>query len=104
MIARIEAEIRGLQCTKRNKTLIWVAMLDPAQLRHIILEHFPDAEVEVQDLTGTKDHYRLIVTSARFEGLPALRRHRLVYEALGDRVGREIHALSLSTQCPSETH
>ena len=104
MIARIEAKIRGLQCTERNKALIWVAMLDPEQLRHLILDHFPDAEVEVEDLTGTKDHYRLKVISSRFDGLPPLRRHRLVYEALGERVGQEIHALSLSTQCPNEAH
>ncbi len=79
-------------------------MLEPDELRNLILSHFPDAEVSVEDLTGTKDHYRLSVTSSRFEGLAPLSRHRLVYAALGERVGAEIHALSLSTQCPSDGH
>jgi len=77
-------------------------MLEPESLRRLILEHFPDAEVQVEDLTGTKDHYRLSITSASFEGMPQIRRHRLVYSALGARVGAEIHALSLNTRCPSE--
>jgi BolA protein len=44
----------------------------------------------------------MLVVSERFEGLPLVRRHRLVYDALGDLMRAEVHALSLRTLTPSE--
>jgi stress-induced morphogen len=63
---------------------------------------FPAARVEVADTTGGGDHFAMIVVSARFEGLPLVRRHRLVYDALGDLMRAEVHALSLRTLTPAE--
>jgi BolA protein len=42
------------------------------------------------------------LVSARFEGLGRLAQHRLVYQALGELMGREVHALALDTRAPSE--
>ena len=42
-----------------------------------------------------KGHFRIRITSDRFLGLPRLQRHRLVYEALGDLMDTEIHALGI---------
>jgi stress-induced morphogen len=42
------------------------------------------------------------VVSRQFEGKRPLQRHQLVYRALGDRMGGEIHALSLDTRTPAE--
>jgi len=39
---------------------------------------------------------------AAFEGLRPLARHQLVYRALGERMGREIHALSIEAYTPQE--
>ena len=61
---------------------------------------FPGAEVKVVDTTGGGDHFSVEVVSARFEGLSIIEQHRLVYDELGERVGREIHALGLHTRCP----
>jgi BolA protein len=47
-------------------------------------------------------HYRLTLVSARFHGLPRLARHRLVYDAAGDLMQREIHALTMVLQTPEE--
>lgn len=47
-------------------------------------------------------HYRLHLVSRRFEGLPKLARHRLVYDSLGELMQREIHALSMVLQTPEE--
>lgn len=47
-------------------------------------------------------HYRLSIVSQRFAGLPTLARHRLVYDALGTMMKREIHALSIVARTPEE--
>jgi stress-induced morphogen len=72
-------------------------MFQPERLRSLILERLPDAHVQIQDLTGTLDHYRVDIASAAFGGLSPLARHRLVYGTLGAYVGAEIHALTLGT-------
>ena len=47
-------------------------------------------------------HYRVVIVSPRFEGESLLSRHRLVYEALGDAMRQEIHALSIQAKATSE--
>ncbi len=59
---------------------------------------FADAELTVRDTTGTDDHFEVEIASSRFAGLSRIEQHRLVYDSLGPRVGREIHALALRTR------
>ena len=40
-------------------------------------------------------HFHVTITAKNFDGLPMLARHRLIYEALGDAMRTEIHALSI---------
>lgn len=47
-------------------------------------------------------HYRLTLVSPQFRNLSTLARHRLVYEAVGDLMQREIHALSITALTPEE--
>jgi BolA family transcriptional regulator, general stress-responsive regulator len=47
-------------------------------------------------------HYRARIRSARFEGLAKVARHRLVYHAVGDLMGRDVHALTLVLLAPDE--
>ena len=47
-------------------------------------------------------HYRIAIVSPHFEGQSLLARHRLVYEALGDAMRQEIHALSIQARATSE--
>ena len=62
----------------------------------------PDAEVELQDLTGTADHWKARIVSAGFAGKSMLQRHRLVMAALADEMKGPIHALTLDVMTPDE--
>lgn len=71
-----------------------------SDIERLILEALPDAQVEIEDLAGDGDHYRATVTSTAFAGLPRVKQHKLVYDALGGRMGGELHALALITRTP----
>lgn len=47
-------------------------------------------------------HFRLTIVSPRFAGFRTMERHRLVYDALGPLMKREIHALSITAKTPDE--
>jgi len=47
-------------------------------------------------------HFEVVVVSKAFEGLATLARHRLVYQAMGDAMAQEIHALSIKAYAPDE--
>jgi len=47
-------------------------------------------------------HFSVQVVSSAFRGLSALQRHRLVYAAVADLMGRDIHALSIDARTPEE--
>ena len=54
---------------------------------------------------GARDgrgHFSVHLVSARFEGLPPLRRHRLVYDALGALMQTDIHAVAIQARTPAE--
>jgi stress-induced morphogen len=61
----------------------------------------PDAEVEITDLAGDGDHYAARVVSAAFAGKNRVQQHKMVYEALGGRMGGALHALQLTTAIPN---
>jgi stress-induced morphogen len=63
-----------------------------------LLAAFPDARVELTDLTGTNDHLQAVVVSRAFEGKTRVEQHRMVYAALGDLMNGPIHALALTTR------
>jgi acid stress-induced BolA-like protein IbaG/YrbA len=54
------------------------------------------------EVRGDGAHFEAIVVSPEFAGLTRVRRHQLVYAALGDRMREEIHALSMQTLSPDE--
>jgi BolA protein len=51
---------------------------------------------------GGGGHYRLVIVSKHFTGVPVQRRHRMVYDALGPLMQKEIHALAIKAQAPEE--
>jgi len=61
---------------------------------------FPDGSVELEDLTGTSDHFAAVVVSQSFEGKSRIEQHRMVYSALGGLMAADIHALQLTTMTP----
>jgi stress-induced morphogen len=63
----------------------------------LIESGIPGARVTIQDLRGDGDHYAVRVMAQAFQGLPKIRQHMMVYQALGTRMGNELHALSIET-------
>ena len=47
-------------------------------------------------------HFRVLVVSDRFQGLSPIKRHRLIYQAMGDLMQTDIHALSVEAFTPDE--
>ena len=75
--------------------------MQAAELEALIRAALPDAEVVIEDLVGDGDHYLARVTSPAFAGMSRVKQHKLVYEALGGRMGGELHALQLVTAVPN---
>ena len=78
-------------------------MISKEALTQYIKQGIPDAEVTLDDKTGTMDHYRLLIVSQVFHGMGLLDRQRRVYEtlALPMKDGR-IHALEIRSKTPEE--
>ena len=74
--------------------------MNPTQVAELIRAALPGAEVAVA--SDDQTHYAARVVSEAFAGLRGVARHQLVYRALGERVGREIHALSIEALTPGE--
>ena len=70
------------------------------EIERLIRQGIPDARVEITDLAGDGDHYAARVVSEAFRGLPRVKQHQRVYEALGGRMGGALHALQLTTAAP----
>ena len=71
------------------------------EIEMLIRGGIPDARVEITDLAGDGDHYAARVVAESFRGLPRVKQHQRVYEALGGRMGGELHALQLTTDIPT---
>lgn len=71
-------------------------------IRAMIKEALPDAEVEIIDLAGDGDHYKAVITSAVFEGKSRIAQHQMVYGALKGNMGGVLHALALETRTPDK--
>ena len=72
------------------------------EIEDLIKAALPDARITVEDLAGDGDHYAATVTSEAFRGLPRVRQHQLVFQALGGRMGGQLHALALQTAVPDQ--
>ncbi len=72
-----------------------------SEIEALIRAALPDSEVTITDLAGDGDHYAAHVVSAQFQGKTRVAQHKMVYEALGGRMGGELHALQLTTAVPN---
>ena len=57
---------------------------------------------DVLKVDGDGQHFEALVVSPEFEGKMLVARHQRVYQALGDKMRAEIHALSMRTLTPAE--
>ncbi len=69
-------------------------MVTPNDIKQWIEQGLPGAQAEV---TGDGVHFEAKVVYADFAGKNMLQQHRMVYEALGNKMAAAIHALSLRT-------
>ena len=67
------------------------------EIKALIKESIPDAEINIQDLAGDENHYSATVKSKVFTGKSMIDQHKLVYKALKGKMGNELHALQLNT-------
>jgi acid stress-induced BolA-like protein IbaG/YrbA len=78
-------------------------MVTPEQVEAMIRTALPDAQVQVQDLTGTRDHYQVVVVSSQFEGKRLIQQHQLVNGSVQAAMATgELHALTMKTYTPEE--
>ena len=69
-----------------------------AAVKQLIEAGLPGSTVQVHSVDGV--HFEAAVVSPQFSGKSTVQQHRMVYDCLGDRLGGEIHALSLRTTEP----
>lgn len=74
-------------------------MVTPESIRLNIAQGMATEHLSV---VGDGAHFEAVVVSDAFAGKTRVQRHQLVYQALGDRMREEIHALSIKTYTPQE--
>jgi len=77
--------------------------MDPANVADLIESSLPEATAEVERPRGVDDdHLAATVVSPAFEGESLVDQHEMVYDALGEHMTEEIHAIELTTYAPDE--
>ena len=71
----------------------------PDEVQQYIADGLPCTHLAVE---GDGQHFFATIVSAEFEGKTRIARHQRVYQALGDRMRAQIHALSMKTLTPAE--
>ena len=71
--------------------------LELEEIKTLIKESIPDAQITIQDLAGDNNHYSATIKSRAFSGKSKIEQHKLVYKALKGKMGNELHALALNT-------
>ncbi|MEO0998810.1 MAG: BolA/IbaG family iron-sulfur metabolism protein [Pseudomonadota bacterium] len=74
--------------------------MTPEGISELIESQLPDAQARV--VSDDNTHFEAIVISSAFDGARALKRHQMVYACLGERMGGDIHALSIRAYTPAE--
>ncbi len=79
--------------------------MEPTAIAAKIEGALAGAQVQVEDLTGTKDHYRVTIIAPQFADKSMIEQHRMIYKILHDDMeaqGGGIHALSMATYTPEQ--
>ena len=91
------------------------ALMRSASVVEKIRQHLASLQPETLEITdesskhvghegarGGGGHYELVIVSAEFAGKPIQQRHRMIYEALGQMMRSDIHALAIRAYAPDE--
>ena len=71
--------------------------MEQVEIEKLIKASLSDAQIEIIDLAGDNNHFSAHVISSAFEGKSRIQQHKMVYDALGDKMGGILHALALKT-------
>ncbi len=71
------------------------------EIERLIGAALPGAAITIRDLAGDGDHYAAHVVAPQFAGQSRVQQHKLVYAALGGRMGGKLHALQVTTAIPT---
>lgn len=74
--------------------------MNAQEIKNLIEENIPQALVEIKDLAGDGEHYAATITAEAFRGKSRVQQHQMVYQALGGRMGGQLHALAVTTKIP----
>jgi acid stress-induced BolA-like protein IbaG/YrbA len=74
--------------------------MTPQEVAALIRAGLPSADIHVE--SDDNRHFATRIVAREFAGLKRLARHQLIYRALGEPMGREIHALSIDALSPEE--
>jgi acid stress-induced BolA-like protein IbaG/YrbA len=75
--------------------------MNPEEVARLIRAGLPGAQVQVESPDNT--HFSARIVAPQFAGKRSLARHQLVYQTLGELMGREIHAMSIEALTPAES-
>ena len=68
------------------------------EIHKLLKDGFPDADIEINDLAGDDNHYAAKIKSSKFKGKTRVQQHQMVYASLKGKMGKELHALALTTE------
>ena len=68
------------------------------EIKSLIKESMPDAEITIEDLAGDENHYSATIKSKVFKGKSKIEQHKMVYNSLKGKMGNELHALAIKTK------
>jgi len=77
-------------------------MMEPQQIENRLKKALDSEEVLVEDMTGTKDHFKVTVVSSAFQGKTLVEQHQMVYAPFREEIGGPIHAFSIKTFTPEK--
>ena len=69
-----------------------------SEIELLIKQSIPDAIIEIKDLVGDSNHYSATIVSSVFNGKNKIEQHKIVYNSLKGKIGKELHALSITTK------
>lgn len=64
----------------------------------LLAKSFPNSEIDLIDTAGDMNHYEVTIVSEKFTGLSLIKQHKMVYDAIGDEMGKDLHALKINTK------
>ena len=77
--------------------------MNTQEIESRLSERYPDAKIEVVDMTGTENHYQVLIASGSFSGVSRIQRHKEVMSVFDNELkSGEVHALTIKAITPEE--